>query len=134
MAAALMFSLAAAQPGGSGTILVNAETAKWSREQGDPPGAESVTLREDAATGAMELLARYPAGHVFSPHWHSTNERMIVLEGRISIRNDGRETQLGPGGYAYLPAKEVQRMACVSTTRCTFYVYWDGKLDFNPAR
>ena len=30
---------------------------------------------------------------------------------------------------AALPAKEVQRMACVSTTRCTFYIHWDGKLD-----
>ncbi len=134
MAAALMFSVAAAQSGGSGTIVVNSDTARWSREQGDPPGVESVTLREDSATGAMELLARYPAGHLFAPHWHSSNERMVVLEGRMSLRNNGNEQFLDAGGYAFLPAKEVQRMACVSKTRCTFYVFWDGKLDFNPAR
>jgi hypothetical protein len=32
-----------------------------------------------------------------------------------------------------LPAREVQKLACVSKTRCTFYVYWDGKLDFHAA-
>ena len=76
---------------------------------------------------------RYPAGHVFRPHWHSTNERVVLLEGRLSLRQgDGPETFLETGGYAFLPAKEVQHTKCVSTTRCTFYVHWDGKLDFHP--
>lgn len=130
MAAGLILVHAAAQSGGSTAVIANLETAKWGHDQGDPPGSESVTLREDAKTGAMELLVRYPAGHVFSPHWHSSNERMILLEGRMSVGGK----LLDPGGYAFLPAKEVQRMSCVSKTRCTFYVYWDGKLDFNPAR
>jgi len=125
---------ASAQQGTGSAVLANVTTAKFVHEQGDPAGSESVTLREDPKTGAVELFARYPAGHVFSPHWHSSNERMIVVEGRMSVRNGDKETLLDAGGYAYLPAKEVQRMACVSTTRCTFYVFWDGKLDFNPAR
>jgi mannose-6-phosphate isomerase-like protein (cupin superfamily) len=134
MAAVMVFAQAAAQSGGTGAVLVNGATAKWAHDAGDPPGSESITLREDARTGAMELMVRYPAGHVFSPHWHTANERMIVIEGRMSLRDGDKETFLDPGGYAYLPAKEVQRMSCVSKTRCAFYVYWDGKLDFNPAR
>ena len=110
---------------------MNQSTAKWVPEG----GSESVTLREDPQTGAVEMLVRYPAGHVFKPHWHTANERMVLIEGRMSLRQgSGAETFLEPGGYAFLPAKEVQRTACVSKTRCTFYVYWDGKLDFQPAR
>jgi glyoxylate utilization-related uncharacterized protein len=71
---------------------------------------------------------------VFGPHWHSTNERIILIEGRLSMRQGADEKFLEPGGYAFLPAKEVQRLMCVSKTRCTFYVYWDGKLDFHPAK
>jgi quercetin dioxygenase-like cupin family protein len=111
------------------SVTANLATAKWTHDKGDPPGSESVLLREDAATGAMELLVRYPAGHKFDPHWHSANERILLLEGKMSVKVGDRETVLEPGGYAFLPAKEIQHLACVSASRCTFYVYWDGKLD-----
>jgi anti-sigma factor ChrR (cupin superfamily) len=110
----------------SGVVVVNPGAAKWQVEGG---GSESVVLREDAQTGALELFARYPAGHVFAPHWHSVNERMVLVEGRMSVNN----TTLEPGGFAYLPAKQVQTMSCVSNSRCAFYVSWDGHLDFHKA-
>jgi hypothetical protein len=125
--AALLFS----QGGSNTAVIANLATSKWVHDAGDPPGSENVMLREDPKTGGMELLVRYPAGHVFSPHWHSANERMILLEGRLSL---GGGKFLEQGGYAYLPAKEVQRLSCVSTTRCTMFIHWDGKLDFNRAQ
>jgi quercetin dioxygenase-like cupin family protein len=122
-------SLALAQ-----SVTANLADSKWTHDKGDPPGAESVFLRQDAQTGGMELLVRYPAGHVFAPHWHSVNERIVVLEGRLSVKlGAGADTQLDPGGFAFLPAKEVQRLACASKTRCTFYIQWDGKLDNHKA-
>jgi quercetin dioxygenase-like cupin family protein len=111
-------------------LLVNSGTAKWQAESG---GSESMVLREDAQTGALELFARYPPGHVFPPHWHSVNERIVLLEGQLSISVGGSRTTLDPGGFAYLPAKQVQTMTCVSKSRCGFYVSWDGHLDFHKA-
>jgi quercetin dioxygenase-like cupin family protein len=112
------------------SIVTNLAGAKWTHDKGDPAGSESVLLREDAQTGGMEMLVRYPAGHVIAPHWHSANERVIVSEGKLSVRvGNSAETVLEGGGYAFMPGKEVQRIACVSTTRCTFYLQWDGKLD-----
>ena len=125
----LAAGLAAAQP-----VATNLADAKWIHDKGDPPGAENVFLRQDPQTGGMELLVRYPAGHVFAPHWHSVNERIVVLEGKLSVRvGSGAETLLDPGGFAFLPAKEVQHLACSSPSRCTFYVAWDGKLDNHKA-
>jgi quercetin dioxygenase-like cupin family protein len=121
----LSAGLAMAQP-----VLTNLGTAKWTHDKGDPPGSESVFLRQDAQTGGMELLVRFPAGHVLAPHWHSVNERIVVLEGKLSVQvGAGAETSLEAGGFAFLPAKEVQRLACAPGSRCTFYIYWDGKLD-----
>jgi quercetin dioxygenase-like cupin family protein len=111
-------------------VIVSKEGAKWVHEAQDPPGAESVFLREDPATGGMELLVNYPAGHVFAPHWHDSNERIIVTEGTLSIG----EKSIGPGGYAFLPAKEVQRMSCTSKTKCVFYLSWDGNPKSHPAK
>lgn len=125
----LTVSLAPAQ-----SVATNLAGAKWTHDKGDPPGAENVFLRQDPRTGGMELLVRYPAGHVFAPHWHSVNERIVVLEGTLSVKAGAApETSLDPGGFAFLPAKEVQHLACTSKTRCTFYIQWDGKLDTHKA-
>jgi anti-sigma factor ChrR (cupin superfamily) len=110
-------------------ILANPGEVKWESSK----DSESSTLREDPKSGATELFARYPAGHIFPPHWHSANERIVLIEGRISIENHGTQRFIEPGGYAYLPAREVQSMTCASQTRCSFYVFWDAPLDFHPA-
>jgi quercetin dioxygenase-like cupin family protein len=110
----------------SKALLTNLDTAKWSQEKG---GLESAFLREDSATGGMEMLVRFPGGHVIAPHSHESNERLIVVEGQLTVRQDEGDTVLNSGGFAYLPAHEVQRLSCSSKTRCTFYLAWDG----NPA-
>jgi quercetin dioxygenase-like cupin family protein len=110
----------------SDVVHVNPADAKWEHEARDPAGAESVTLREDSKSGGLELLVRYPAGHVFKPHWHESNERIVMLEGRLSMRRGDTEKFLEPGGYAFLPARELQTLVCASATRCAYYVSWDG--------
>jgi quercetin dioxygenase-like cupin family protein len=118
----------------SKAVIANLAEVKWSHGAGDPSGSESVMLRQDTATAGVEFLARLPAGHVFAPHWHDANERIILLEGRLSMRQGDREKFLEPGGFAFLPAREVQRLSCVSkTTGCTFYISYDGKPDSHAA-
>src|SRR4029077_13641087 len=117
LTAALALSQSVSQP-----VVTNMTDAKWTHDKGDPLGAENVFLRQDSQSGGMELLVRFPAGHVFAPHWHSVNERIVVLEGKLSVKvGTGAETSLDAGGFAFLPAKEVQLLACTSKSRCTFY-------------
>jgi quercetin dioxygenase-like cupin family protein len=126
----LMFGALAAASGQSASraIVTNLDSAKWTHEKGDPVGSESVLLREDSATGGLELLVRFPSGHIIAPHWHDSNERVIVLEGQLTLGQDNGETRLlDAGGFAFLPAREVQRLSCGSKSRCTFYLSWDGK-------
>jgi quercetin dioxygenase-like cupin family protein len=112
---------------GSEAVLANLDTAQWTHDKGDPPGSESVFLRQDPQTGGMDLLVRFPAGHIFAPHWHESNERIVVLEGQLTLRRETGDTTLNTGGVAFLPAKEVQRLSCTAKTRCTLYLSWDGK-------
>lgn len=116
--------------GNAGRIFINTGDTKWEPAKA---GSEIITLREDSETEATELLARYPAGHVFPPHWHDANERIVLIEGQLAMDGDGGKKVLEPGGYAYLPARQVQRMSCVSNTRCSFYVSWDGSPKSHPA-
>jgi quercetin dioxygenase-like cupin family protein len=133
------FSQQAPEAAPTGTMIekmmvANPGELKWESDPKSPDSSQSVVLREDPATGATELFVRYPAGHCFPPHWHTGNERLILFEGRMSIQIGKEQQYLESGGFAYLPAKQIQRMSCVSQTRCAFYVYWDAKLDFNPVK
>lgn len=128
LAAVAGWVFALGSPAGSAAepVVVNGADAKWTHDAGDPPGSESIMLRADPQTGGIELLVRFPAGHVFAPHWHESNERIIVLEGRLAIGEDQNAKHLEAGGYAFLPAREIQHLSCASQTRCAFYLAWDG--------
>jgi quercetin dioxygenase-like cupin family protein len=130
--AGLSFRVASGQP--SDPILTNLDSAKWTHDKRDAPGLESVTLREDAKTRGMEILVRFPTGHVIKPHYHDSNERLIVLEGQLTLKQDSGDTALNSGGFAFLPAHLVQRLSCTSKVRCTAYISWDGKPDSHPAK
>lgn len=126
---ALLFG-SAGTSGTANRVLANPGEVKW---QNSANGSESSTLREDPKSGATDLFARYPAGYVFPPHWHASNERIVLIEGRLSIEENDSQHFIEPGGYAYLPARQVQVMTCASHTRCSFYVSWDGPLESHPA-
>src|SRR5437879_1204455 len=118
-AALLACTLAFAQS--AAVVIPDLAKAKWSHEPNDPPGAEGVFLRQDEKTGGMDLLARYAAGQKLPAHWHSVNERLILLEGKVTVKiGDAAETTLTTGGFVFVPAREPHRLSCISDTRCTF--------------
>src|SRR5258708_4119185 len=114
----LLLVLALPAQNGNRLLMVDPESADWQHERFDPPGAESVLLRDDSATGGTEMLVRYASGYKFEPHWRSANERIVVVEGTMRVEVDGIEKMLGPGSYAWMPARHLQKEACVSETRC----------------
>lgn len=117
-----------------GMIAVNLDTAKWTHDQGSSDGSDGMMVHSDESTGGLDLLVRFPAGRVIPPHFHDSNERIFVVDGELTLRQDGGETLLKPGGFAFLPARQIQRISCSSKTRCTFYLSWDGKPDSHPAK
>ena len=91
-------------------------------------------LHSDKASGGIDLLVRFPPGQVIAPHFHDSNERIFVAEGELKLHRDSSDAVLRPGGFAWLPAHEVQRLSCGASARCTFYLSWDGKPDSHPAK
>jgi quercetin dioxygenase-like cupin family protein len=126
----MLFQTAA---GDSQATVVNSASAKWDSDAKDP-ASQWIVLRQEAKSGALELFVRYPAGHVFIPHWHNANERMVLLEGTMTIGKGDAAKTLQAGGYAFLPAKEPQYLACGAQSRCAFYVYWDSDSKSHPVQ
>jgi quercetin dioxygenase-like cupin family protein len=121
--------LAAAQSSPD-AVVNNLDEAKWSHDR----ESDSVVLHSDAKSGALDLLVRFPAGHVIPPHFHDANERIVVVEGQLVLGRSAGDTLIKTGGYAFLPAREVQRLSCGSGSRCTFYLSWDGNPKSHPAK
>jgi quercetin dioxygenase-like cupin family protein len=115
-------------------VAVNLDTANWTHEKGASDGSEGMMVHSDHATGGMDLLVRFQAGHVIPPHFHDSKERIFVAVGQLTLRQDAGDLVLKSGGFAFLPAHQIQRISCSSNTRCTFYLSWDGKPDSHPAR
>jgi quercetin dioxygenase-like cupin family protein len=120
--------------GQTAVVVNNLDTANWTPDKGGAADTASVMLRADQMTGGMDLLVRFPAGHVIAPHFHDSNERIFVAEGQLTLRQAGGDKLINAGGFAFLPAHEVQRLSCTSKTRCTFYLSWDGKPDSHAAK
>jgi quercetin dioxygenase-like cupin family protein len=119
---------------GSKAIVINLNTANWTHEKGAEAGSEGVMVHSDPTTGGMDLLVRFPAGHVIPAHFHDSNERIFVAEGQLTLAQDAGNSSIDAGGFAFLPAHEVQRLSCSSKTRCSFYLSWDGKPDSHPVK
>lgn len=109
---------------------VSPEDWRWEPIPNMKPGAQRVVLRQDPATGATELVARYPEGYVVRWHWHTANERLVVLQGRFRIEAKGHQIQLERGGFVFQPGKNVHQVSCISG-ECMYYALWDGKWDIN---
>src|SRR5258708_3909522 len=106
----LAFLAIAAGQSASKAVVTNLDSANWTREEGKGDGSESVLLGADSKTGGVDLLVRFPAGHVIPPHFHDSNERIVVAEGQLTLRRDSGGTLIHAGGFAFLPAGEVQRL------------------------
>ena len=113
-----------------GMSSVSPQEWRWEPIPNMKPGAERVVLRKDAASGATELLARYPSGYVVPWHWHTANERLVVLEGRFRIESSEHQVELGQGGFVFQPGRNVHQVSCVSGP-CMYYAHWDGPWDIN---
>jgi len=127
LALALALSMVSGQTSPATAVVVNSHQATWQHEADDPPGGESLMLRMDRETGAMEFFARNPAGYSLKPHSHKANERLLLMEGRAVVQASEKKTNLDPGGFAYFPAGQVHSVTCDSGSRCVFYVAWDRK-------
>jgi quercetin dioxygenase-like cupin family protein len=70
-------------------------------------GERVVVIEGSADTGGEYLLGELivsPGGQVVGEHIHDTlDETFEVLSGRISVRLDGRDSELHEGGRAFVP-------------------------------
>lgn len=98
------------------------------------PGAcEIAVLQGDPTRPNADILLRVGPGYVLARHKHSSAERMILIEGELRVKYDGADAvTLGPSTYAYGPAGLPHEGKCVSASRCTLFIAFEGPVDAEP--
>lgn len=69
-------------------VMVTPAEIKWGPGPPSlPPGAELAVLDGDPsqAGAAFTIRAKFPHNYMIPPHWHPTNEHVVVLKGAIMI-------------------------------------------------
>ena len=81
-------------------------------------------------TGPSTFLLKAPAGCRVAPHYHSSEEQLIVISGRVLTEMKGmRSVTLTAGGVAVMPAKAVHWFSCSGKDPCLMAVTFDRKYD-----
>lgn len=92
-------------------------------------------FRGDPAKEPNYKMLKAKAGFVFPPHWHTSDEHLVMTKGTIKIAAEGGQEQdstLKVGDYLYIPARRVHWGSCPED--CIFYLYVDGPDSYIDAK
>jgi mannose-6-phosphate isomerase-like protein (cupin superfamily) len=96
--------------GESAHLMIGADQIRWMAAPPSlPPGSFVAVLEGDPSKpGPFTLRAKMPDGYVVPPHWHPSDERLVVISGTLGMgmgdkldRSAGQE--LTAGAYAVMP-------------------------------
>ena len=95
-----------------------------------PAGCQLAVLHGDPAAPNADVFLKIPGGAAIVRHWHSSAERMVLVEGELRVTYDGQdEAVLAPGTYAYGPARRVHSGRCTSKQACVLFIAFEGPVD-----
>ena len=98
-----------------------------------PKGCQIAVLNGDPAKPNADVFLRVPGGYAIPAHSHTSAERMILVEGKLTVRYKGAAAAvLTPGQYAYGPASLPHEARCARGKSCTLFIAFEGPVDASP--
>jgi quercetin dioxygenase-like cupin family protein len=93
-------------------VMMGADELKWGPAPPSlPPGAQAAVLDGDPAkAGLFVVRLKLPDGYKVGPHWHPTDEQVVVMSGSLSVglgdkAEDASMHALKAGGFAKMPRR-----------------------------
>lgn len=112
------------------TFGQNLKQMQFAPIPGMPTCTRGSVQNGDPSSGPSVIAARAESGCVIPWHWHTPNERLILVAGVAKLEmRDGGSLTLKAGGFALMPTKHVHQFTCVRA--CTLYVHSDAAFDLH---
>jgi quercetin dioxygenase-like cupin family protein len=108
-------------PSRAAHVMITPDEVKWGPAPPSlPPGFEMAVLRGDPAKAGQQfaIRARFPDGYRIPPHWHPTDENVVVIQGTFLIGlgdkfDESAIREMPAGSFLLMP----QRVRHFATTR-----------------
>lgn len=124
-----LFLAAAVSAQDTGLKLKQPAEIDWKASGSMPPGTEYHLIYEDAQTHAVQTLVRLPADYAMPSHFHTHDETIVVVKGKLAFEKDGHSTVLLPGAYAVVPAGAPHSLKTKGWGPCEMIVSLNGPFD-----
>jgi quercetin dioxygenase-like cupin family protein len=111
---------------GRGAVILKTDSLAWKEVR---PGATMATLWGDPDKGPSGTFTRFTPGFKIGLHHHSSDLRIIVIEGVYILGSPEREKLAGPGSYVFEPAGYKHTTAADPKQGCLIYTESQGKFD-----
>jgi quercetin dioxygenase-like cupin family protein len=111
--------------------LVSADRASF---QELIPGVSRTVLWGNPKTGAYAAFTRFVPGFQHGLHTHTSEIRMVVLQGAYLFRPEGGEMRVAAGSYFVLPAGYPHATGADAAEGALFYEESDGPFDLVDAK
>ncbi len=95
-----------------------------------PAGCQIAVLNGDPAKPNADIFLRVPSGYTIPAHSHTSAERIVLVEGLLTVRYQGSPAEdLTPGEYAYGPAGLPHVATCKGDGPCTLFIAFESAVD-----
>ena len=107
---------------------------KWGGcPEGLPKGCQLAVLNGDPAKPGADVFLKLPAKSKVASHKHTSVERIVLVEGELSLTYDGlKPLTLKRGTYHYGPAGAVHEASCLSAQPCVLFISFEKPVDLIP--
>ncbi|MDX1761961.1 MAG: cupin domain-containing protein [Christiangramia sp.] len=98
-----------------------------------PNGCNVAILQGDPTKNNADAIFKFQPDTDIPEHWHNSAERMILIQGELTVTYEGEATKnLKAGYYAYGPSKKPHIAKCVGDEPCLLYVGFIKPVDAYP--
>jgi mannose-6-phosphate isomerase-like protein (cupin superfamily) len=122
-----------ALPPGESLTFLQPEQMQWRRiipEMGEQSPRLTIA-RHVPETGATTLLIWTPPNFHVPRHWHTGNEKHVIVTGTFIFKCDGREVVMKPGAFNFMPARMVHEAWTPPDEECLLFTDVDTFWDIN---
>ncbi len=115
-------------------LAINLDDVEWG-EAGDgsiaPAGTRTALQSKNPNTGGISYYAWFPAGGFFDEHWHTHDEYVVLISGKVKIKLGKEIYDLEPGAFIVIPGGMPHYWDIPDTGDAIILVKRDGPPDFH---
>ncbi len=95
-----------------------------------PESCRLAVLQGDPAQPNADVFFRLAPETEVPEHWHTSNERMVLVSGTMTVDYEGQDSvELTPGTYAFGPGGLPHSTACAESDDCVLFIAFEEPVD-----